>query len=107
MNYCQNCILPDSRPNLSIQENGVCNACLSAAAKKSIDWDSRHRQLLELVKNTKARAKHNGWDCVVPVSGGKDSTWQVLKCLELGLKPLCVTWRTPARNELGQQNLTI
>ena len=36
---------------------------------------------------------------------GKDSTWQVVKALEYGLKPLCVTWKTPARGSLGQKNL--
>ena len=46
-----------------------------------------------------------GWDCVVPASGGKDSTWQVLTCLEYGLKPLAVTWRSPGRNPPGAANL--
>jgi N-acetyl sugar amidotransferase len=51
------------------------------------------------------RAKNRPYDCVIPVSGGKDSTWQVVKCLERGLKPLCVTWKTPARSGLGSRNL--
>lgn len=42
---------------------------------------------------------------MIPVSGGKDSTWQVLQCLELGLKPLAVTWRPPGRTAIGQRNL--
>ena len=42
---------------------------------------------------------------MVPVSGGKDSHWQVLTCLEHGLTPLAVTWRTPSRTELGARNL--
>jgi N-acetyl sugar amidotransferase len=42
---------------------------------------------------------------VIPVSGGKDSTWQVVTCLEHGLRPLAVTWRTPGRTRIGQQNL--
>jgi N-acetyl sugar amidotransferase len=42
---------------------------------------------------------------VIPVSGGKDSTWQVVTCLEHGLKPLAVSWRPPARTPLGQRNL--
>ena len=53
----------------------------------------------------KAKAQSRGYDCLIPVSGGKDSTWQVIKCLEYGLNPLCVTWKTPARTQLGQQNL--
>ena len=52
----------------------------------------------------KAKAQSRGYDCLIPVSGGKDSTWQVIKCLEYALNPLCVTWKTPARTQLGQQN---
>lgn len=54
----------------------------------------------------KERKGHSDYDCVVPVSGGKDSTWQTLKILESGLKPLCVTWKTPGRNSLGSRNLS-
>lgn len=104
MKYCSQCILPDTRPNLVILEDGRCNACHSWHEKNnSIDWNARKKALIQLVDNVKK--KSTTWDCVIPVSGGKDSTWQVIKALELGLKPLCVTWKTPARNELGQKNL--
>jgi N-acetyl sugar amidotransferase len=56
-----------------------------------------------VVENAKKRS--HGYDCLVPVSGGKDSTWQVVRCLEYGLKPLAVTWRPPGRTEIGQRNL--
>lgn len=102
--YCTNCILPDTRPNLAIEDDGICNACHSWSDKKfAIDWETRHNDLLSLIQGVKS--KNAPWDCVIPVSGGKDSTWQVIKALEYGLKPLCVTWRTPARNTLGQKNL--
>jgi N-acetyl sugar amidotransferase len=103
MKWCLNCVLPDTRPNLVIESNGICNACNFHNRKEDIDWDKRHEDLLELIK--KARVKGNHYDCVVPVSGGKDSTWQVLKVMELGLKPLCVTWRPPGRTDIGQKNL--
>jgi N-acetyl sugar amidotransferase len=56
-----------------------------------------------VVENAKTLSE--GYDCLVPVSGGKDSFWQIVKCLEYGLKPLAVTWKTPARTELGRRNL--
>ena len=43
------------------------------------------------------------YDCVIPVSGGKDSTWQVVKALEFGLRPICVTWKSPGRNAIGNK----
>lgn len=104
MNYCNNCILPDTRPGLVIMPDGKCNACHSWNAKKHIiDWKQREIQFQKLVVAVKEKSK--SWDCVIPVSGGKDSTWQVIKSLEYGLKPLCVTWKTPARSALGQKNL--
>lgn len=51
------------------------------------------------------RGRGRGYDCLIPVSGGKDSTWQVVTCLEYGLNPLCVTWKAPARTEIGARNL--
>lgn len=52
-----------------------------------------------------AQSRSKGYDCLIPVSGGKDSTWQVIKCLEYGLNILAVTWKTPARTGIGARNL--
>lgn len=102
LRYCPRCVLPSTRPHLHFDDQGNCN-CATGDKKQAIDWPARARQFQALVDDV--RAKGQPYDCVVPVSGGKDSTWQVLKCLEYGLKPLAVTWRTPARNPLGQANL--
>lgn len=96
--YCKKCILPSTRPNLIIGKNGICIPCSQKnIKKKTID------KFDNLVKKIK-REKSN-WDCLIPVSGGKDSTWQTIKCLEKGLKPLCFSWKSPARTKLGQSNL--
>lgn len=105
MRWCRTCVLPDTRPNLVIGDDGICNACKSHGTKKAIDWTGRRRALEAVVASAKARARQNGYDCVIPVSGGKDSTWQTVQCLELGLKPLAVTWKTPGRTEIGRRNL--
>lgn len=103
MRYCNECLLPDSRPNLTIGNDGICNAS-TGREKRNIDWESRLRQFKNLCKTVRKKSKSQ-YDCVIPVSGGKDSTWQVIKALEFDLKPLCVTWRSPARTPLGQRNL--
>ena len=105
MKWCSSCLLPDTRPNLVIGGDHICNACKSHGDKKAIDWASRENQLETVVTTAKGRARPNGYDCLIPVSGGKDSTWQTVKCLELGLKPLAVTWKTPGRTEIGKRNL--
>jgi N-acetyl sugar amidotransferase len=101
--WCRSCILPDTRPNLVLDSDGICNACRNHRSKARIDWAARAAALRDAVAAAKARA--SGYDCVIPVSGGKDSTWQTVKCLELGLKPLAVTWRPPGRTAIGRRNL--
>jgi len=103
MKYCTECLLPNSRPNLSLNDLGVCNGCSNYKNRADVNWTDRHNQLKDLVDH--AKRKKAQYDCIVPVSGGKDSTWQVIKCLELGLKVLAITWKTPGRNELGKSNL--
>lgn len=103
MRWCARCVLPDTRPNLTIGPDGVCDACRTHEAKGSIDWAARAAAFREVVE--KARRRSRGYDCVVPVSGGKDSHWQVATCLDHGLRVLAVSWRPPGRTELGRRNL--
>ena len=104
MRYCRLCVLPDTRPGLRIGPDGVCSACAAHGGEKAAtDWDARRRAFEAVAANAKARSR--GYDCLVPVSGGKDSHWQVIKCLEYGLNPLAVTWKTPGRTRVGADNL--
>jgi N-acetyl sugar amidotransferase len=103
MKYCTRCIIPATRPHIQFDEQGVCNACRSHGSRPDIDWAARRDAFARVVEH--ARSRSRGYDCVIPVSGGKDSTWQVVECLRHGLNPLAVTWKTPARTELGQRNL--
>ena len=103
MRYCRQCITPDTRPQVVLDTSGLCNACAAHATKTAIDWASRAAAFALVVRGAQQRS--HGYDCLIPVSGGKDSTWQVVTCLERGLKPLAVTWKTPARTSIGAQNL--
>lgn len=102
MRWCTKCVVPSTRPNIWFDDKGNCN-CATKEIKSKIDWTAREKAFRDVVKTAKARSK--GYDCLIPVSGGKDSTWQVVKCLEYGLNPLAVTWKTPARTEVGERNL--
>lgn len=103
MRYCAKCVAPDTRPNIRLDREGVCNACRSFESRRAIDWESRARAFRDVA--ARARSRASGYDCLIPVSGGKDSHWQVITCLEHGLTPLCVTWRPPGRTALGEANL--
>ena len=104
--YCKNCVLPSTRPNLNLEiKSNLCSVCKPIKLKREIvNWSERKKKFLDLVKKNKK--KNNIYDCLIPVSGGKDSTWQVLTALKYKLRPLCITWRSPARNQIGTKNLS-
>ncbi|MEX2525581.1 MAG: N-acetyl sugar amidotransferase [Gammaproteobacteria bacterium] len=103
MKYCRRCVTPESHPRINLPPDGICSACRAWDRREGVDWTERERRFREIAEW--ARENSHGYDCLVPVSGGKDSYWQVVTCLEYGLNPLTVTWRDPARLEIGQQNL--
>jgi N-acetyl sugar amidotransferase len=103
MKYCTECLYPDTKPDL-IFENGVCNACINFQKRETIDWNKRKEEFIEIFKKYKSNDSTN-WDCIIPVSGGKDSTYQVYKILKLGYNPLCVTSTTCDLSDIGRKNL--
>ena len=104
MTYCRRCIMPDTKPDLLIDQEGICNACLSYEKRKEIEWDVRKRELLRILEKYKS-SNSSKWDCIVPVSGGKDSTFQVVRMLQMGVNPLCVTATTCDLSDIGRRNI--
>ncbi len=102
--YCIRCVMPETKPDLSIDDEGVCDACRSAEHKHEIDWDERREELKDLLERYRSKDGSN-YDCIVPVSGGKDSTFQVMTILELGYRPLTVTWSACSYTEIGRKNI--
>ena len=102
LNYCKKCILPITKPDLEFDETGVCQGCIAYENRKKINWEKRKKEFDLLIKKYKSKSYY---DCIIPVSGGKDSTYQVIKALEHGLNPLCVTARTDKLSEIGRYNI--
>jgi len=102
--YCKRCLLPDTKPDLRFDDHGVCNACTNFEIRPSINWTERRQQLDRILERYRSKDGHS-WDCIIPVSGGKDSTYQVAKMLELGMNPLCVTATTCDLSEVGRRNI--
>lgn len=104
LRYCTRCLYPDTKPDLHFDEEGVCSACRSFENRATVDWDERRQEFLQVVERYRSKDGSN-YDCLVPVSGGKDSTCQVLRLLENGLNPLCVTATTDSLSPIGRRNI--
>lgn len=104
LTFCKRCVMPHTKPDLKIDAEGVCSACRSFEQRREVDWAARRATFLELIDKYRAR-DGSRWDCIVPVSGGKDSTYQVLRMRQLGLNPLCVTATTCDLSEIGRKNI--
>lgn len=104
LNYCSRCIMPTTRPE-QVFKDGVCDACYSAEDKHNkIDWDLRRLEFESIL--SKYRGDGSYYDCVIPVSGGKDSCYQALTMRDdFGMTPLCVTHTPCDQTEVGRENL--
>lgn len=83
MQYCSRCLLPETVESLHFDENGVCSVCRQIESKQAIDWDAKSKALDRIIEAV--RGKHD-YDCIVPFSGGKDSTftlWYLVKVKKL------------------------
>ena len=102
--YCRRCVMPDTKPDILFDEEGVCSACRHFELRTDTDWDARMAEFMTIVERYRSHDASN-YDCIVPVSGGKDSTYQTVRMLELGLNPLCVTATTDLLTPIGRRNL--
>lgn len=102
--YCTRCVMPETKPDILFDEDGVCSACRHYTLRDDVDWAGRRAELSEVLKRYRSQDGSN-YDCVIPVSGGKDSTYQVVRVLELGMNPLCVTATTDKLSEVGRRNI--
>jgi N-acetyl sugar amidotransferase len=104
INYCKRCVMPDTKPELYFDQDGICNACRNFENRKEINWIERENKLIEILDKYKSKDGSN-YDCLIPVSGGKDSTFQTIKMLEYGMNPLCVTATTDKLSSIGRNNI--
>lgn len=110
MKYCKTCLMPDTKPYISFDENGICNACLAHEKKKQIlggiDWDAREKEFEKIVLDAKSK-NAPFYDVLVPVSGGKDSLTQVHRLLKYDLRILAVNVDYGIKTEVGIFNLSL
>lgn len=76
MQYCKNCVMPDTRPGITFNDEGLCSACQAYAHRDKVNWDVRYKEL-EAICNKYRGCNGISYDCAIAVSGGKDSHFQV------------------------------
>ena len=116
--FCKKCVISNQRPSTSPEhrkadakittvgfgDDGICDACRYFDFKKTIDWDDREKQLIDLLN--RYRRNDGRYDVIVPGSGGKDSNFvaHILK-YKYGMHPLTVTWAPHMYTDIGWKNL--
>jgi N-acetyl sugar amidotransferase len=108
MLYCTNCLSMSTRPNVEFTTSGLCPACNQYEHSSNIDWSQREADLKSIIQFGKNHGS-SGYDCIIGVSGGKDSTVQALFVRDtLNMKPLLVSMNYPPKqiSELGVRNLS-
>lgn len=104
LRWCSNCLTMSTRPRISFDARGWCNACVWTEKKKTLDWDARQVELVNLLD--KHRRNDGEFDCLVPLSGGKDGSYVAYNLKhKYGMNPLCVTVTPALPLPLGDQNL--
>ncbi len=105
MRYCSRCTYPMIAVNLSMDEEGICSGCVVQEEKEKLDWKAREKEFEQLIAPYRSK-DGSKYDCIIPVSGGKDSHFQVWYITQkLKLKPLLVTYYTHNYTETGEANL--
>jgi N-acetyl sugar amidotransferase len=102
--WCSNCLTMSTRPRISFDARGWCNACVWTEKKKTLDWKARQDELVNLLD--KHRRNDGEFDCLIPLSGGKDGSYVAYNLKhKYGMNPLCVTVTPALPLPLGDQNL--
>ena len=108
MKYCKRCLQPDTRPNSKFNVAGICPACEYFEQLQFVDWQERYETLKDILEGYKLNKKSH-FDCIIGVSGGKDSTRQALWVRDkLGLKPLlaCLSYPPEQVTQRGVNNIS-
>jgi N-acetyl sugar amidotransferase len=102
--WCTNCLNMSTRPRITFDSEGKCNACSWSFEKKKLDWGKRSEELKYILGAN--RSRDGSHDCIVPVSGGKDGSYVAHQLKHIyGMNPLTITVSPALALDLGNRNL--
>ena len=77
MRWCKKCVYPENAVDFTFNEEGICSGCISKSEIKEINWDQKFSEIKNIFNQYQNK---NNYDCIIPVSGGKDSYFQTHFC---------------------------
>ena len=106
MTYCTRCCYPIvAATPLTVDKDGVCSGCRTHDEQKTVNWERRERMFRELCDDYRSKSGKT-YDCLIPVSGGKDSFYQVHLLKHVyKMNPLLVTYNENNETEVGKRNI--
>ncbi len=106
--FCKRCVYPSVAVNLELDDEGICSSCRTFEEIYSLDsevWKEREKKLVQIIETERSKNPGREYDCMIPVSGGKDSYFQAHKIKSYGFKPLLVTYHGNNFLPEGEENL--
>jgi N-acetyl sugar amidotransferase len=101
--YCNRCCMPETMEGIQFDQFGICTPCRSSEEKMHINWEERENRLSDIISQNKSQVYY---DCLLPMSGGKDSMFQAyILTFKYGLTPLAVTHGANWMSLTGRYNL--
>lgn len=100
---CTRCVLPETVAGISFDENGVCQVCKNFEKKEEINFVKREKELKKVFEQFKGKGKE--YDCLVPYSGGKDSSYVLYTCKKYGMNPLAYNFNNHFQTRIGKENM--
>jgi N-acetyl sugar amidotransferase len=107
MKRCTKCVLPETWAGISFDKEGVCNYCRDREGRRKIDWQAKEEEFKAILKKCQEKAKNTNapYDCVIPFSGGKDSTYTLYTLVKkYNMKPLAATFNHCFLTEVMKEN---
>lgn len=106
MKFCKRCLYPENHPlNITFDEEGICSGCRVHEEKDSLDWKPRGEKLKKILDEYR-NTSGNNYDCIIPVSGARDSYFIVHTIKNVyGMNPLLVTYNKHYNTDVGIRNL--
>lgn len=105
LQYCTRCCIPETQEGIKFDNMGICQVCQSSEQKIHINWVEREKEFRKILETAKKKSGNN-YDCIIPISGGKDSMFQLHVLTKIyGMKALAVTFSHNWWSESGWYNL--